>query len=248
MSRDAYYIGGIHAIKSALLSERPISKIFISSESNRGRIKEVLELAKERGILTQESHPKKLDEMVPDARHQGIVALTSPITFSSVDDMLQIAKEREEAPLLVIVDGVEDPRNLGAIIRSAEAFGAHGVIVPKRSSSPITSVTAKASAGALERVAIAQIGNVSQELERLKERGLWIAGLTLEDSVEINKEKLDGALAIVLGNEGKGVSRLVRKNCDFLLRIPMLGEVGSLNVSVAAGVALYEIRRQRQEA
>ena len=243
--KDNYYIGGIHAIESAIQSERPISKIFISSERNKGRLHDLLKLAKGSGILIQETNPKKLDEMVPDIRHQGIVALTSPVVFHSTEEALELAKSRGENPFLVIVEGIEDPRNLGAIIRSAECFGVHGVIIPKRSSSPITSVVAKTAAGALERMYIIPVGNLSQELDRLKKMGVWIAGLALEDSSEMSKENLTGPIALVLGNEGKGISRIVRENCDFLVRIPMKGEVGSLNVSVATGIGLYEVTEQR---
>lgn len=247
MEKDNYYIGGIHAVESAIQAGRPISKIFISSERNRARTHELLKLANENGILTQESHPKKLDEMAPEIRHQGIVALVSPVVFWSVEEMLDLAKSRNEDPFLVIVEGIEDPRNLGAIVRSAECFGVHGIIITKRSSSPITSVVAKTAAGALERVYLSLVGNLSQELERLKKAGFWIAGMALEDSKEMSMENLTGPIALVLGNEGKGISRIVRENCDFLVRIPMQGEVGSLNVSVAAGIGLYEVTEQRRK-
>ena len=243
--RDDYYIGGIHAVESAISAGRPISKIFISSEVNRGRVKELTQKAKNEGVLIVKADPRRLNEMLPDIRHQGVVALASPVTFKSIDEMLDLAKSKNEDPFLVIAEGVEDPRNLGAIIRSAECFGVHGVIIPRRSSSPVTSVVAKTAAGALERVWIAQVGNISQELEKLKRAGVWIAGMALENSREMSKENLTGPIALVLGNEGKGISRLVAEKCDYLVHIPMRGEVGSLNVSVAAGIGLYEIQKQR---
>ena len=160
--------------------------------------------------------------------------------------MLDIAASRKEDPLIVFLEGVEDPRNLGALIRSAEGFGAHGVVIPRRGASPLTAVAAKAAAGALERIPVAQVGNLSQEMEKLKKMGIWIAGLALEGSREITQENLKGPLVLVLGNEGKGLSRLVRERCDFLLLIPLAGEVGSLNVATAGAVALYEVQRQRR--
>lgn len=244
---SSYYIGGIHAVLSALEGERSISKIFVSSEIHKGRIKEIAALAKSKKILLQEARPQKLDEMLPDIRHQGIIALLAPIRYRDIEDMVDLASERSEDPFLVIVDGVEDPRNLGAIIRSAEAFGVHGVIIPKRGASPITPVTEKTAAGALERMYVAQVGNIAQEIERIKKMGIWVAGLALENGAEMSTQKLDGPIALVLGNEEKGISRLVRERCDFLAYIPMNGQVGSLNVSVAAGIGFYEVRQQRKK-
>ena len=243
--KEVQYIGGIHPVESAVTSGRPMAKIYVS-ESTKARARAVLNLAREQGVVIQEVNSRKLDEMLPDVRHQGIIALISPVIFSSIDEMIESAKMKGEDPLLVMLEGIEDPRNLGAIIRSAECFGVHGVIIPKRNSSPVTSATAKTAAGALERMPIAQVGNFSQEIQKLKDQGLWIAGLALEDSREIKQENLKGPLVLVLGNEGKGLSRLVKEKCDYIVRIDMLGEVGSLNVSVAAGVSFYEVQRQRK--
>lgn len=243
---SSYYIGGIHAVLSVLQGERSVSKIFISSEVHKGRIKEIATLAKSQKIPLQEARPQKLDEMLPDVRHQGVIALLAPIRYRDIQEMVDLAASRNEDPFLVIVDGVEDPRNLGAIIRSAEAFGVHGVIIPKRGASPITSVTEKTAAGALERVFVAQVGNISQEVERMKKMGIWIGGLALDNATEMSAQRLDGPIALVLGNEEKGISRLVKEKCDFLVYIPMNGLVGSLNVSVAAGIGFYEVQRQRK--
>lgn len=239
------YIGGGHAVEAALLADRPISKIFISAAAAE-RFRSLTKLAKEKRVVIQETDSRKLNELAPDLRHQGVLALSSPVAYRTIDEMLDIAASRKEDPLIIFLEGVEDPRNLGAFIRSAEGFGAHGVVIPRRGASPLTAVAAKAAAGALERLPVAQVGNLSQEMEKLKKMGVWIAGLALEGSREITEENLKGPLALVLGNEGKGLSRLVRERCDFLLRIPLTGEVGSLNVATAGAVALYEVQRQRR--
>lgn len=238
-------VGGFHAVEAMLRSERSISKILISDSVQKRRT-EIFTLAKEKGIVVQEVPSKKVNDLLPGAKHQGIIALVSPVQFHEIDEMIDLARKRNEDPLLILLDGIEDPRNLGAVVRSAECFGAHGIIIPKRGASPITSVVETASAGALERVMVAQVGNMSQTIDRLKKEGLWTVGMILnEQSSVITKAELSIPLVLILGNEGKGISALVQKKCDFLLHVPMRGDVGSLNVSVAAGIGLYEIQRQK---
>ncbi|GIO15274.1 23S rRNA (guanosine(2251)-2'-O)-methyltransferase RlmB [Cohnella xylanilytica] len=229
----------------ALKAGRALNKIWVSNQAQRSLVQPILEEAKSRGVVVQFADKKKLDSLAPDVQHQGVVAQAAAVSYAEVDDMLELAAERGEAPLLVLLDEVEDPHNLGSILRSADCTGAHGVIVPKRRSASLTAVVAKTSAGAVEHVPVARVANLAQTIDKLKEAGVWIAGADAAATQSAYKANLTGPLAIVIGSEGKGISRLVREKCDFLISLPMFGKVNSLNASVAAGVILYESVRQR---
>jgi 23S rRNA (guanosine2251-2'-O)-methyltransferase len=227
---------------------RSLNKIFLSNQAQRHLIQPIMEEAKARGIVVQQVDKRKLDQLVPDLQHQGVVAQAAAVSYAEVDDLLALAVERGEPPLIVLLDEVEDPHNLGSVLRTADCTGVHGVIVPKRRSAGLTAVVAKTSAGAVEYVRVARVANLVQTMEKLKAAGLWIAGADAGAKDGFYETNLTGPLAIVIGNEGQGLSRLVRERCDFILSLPMFGQINSLNASVAAGVILYEVVRQRQQA
>jgi 23S rRNA (guanosine2251-2'-O)-methyltransferase len=242
------YLAGKHPILEALKSGRSINKIFVSNQAQRHLVQPIMEEAKTRGIVVQQVDKSKLDRLVPDLPHQGVVAQAAAVPYAEVDDLLALAAERGEHPLIVLLDEVEDPHNLGSILRTADCTGVHGVIIPKRRSAGLTAVVAKTSAGAVEYVRVARVANLVQTMEKLKAAGLWIAGADAGAKAGFYETNLTGPLAIVIGNEGQGLSRLVRERCDFILSLPMSGQINSLNASVAAGVVLYEVVRQRQQA
>jgi len=244
---DEQWIAGKHPVLEALRSGHALNKIWIAEHLQRTQVAAILEEAKTRGVVVQTADKHKLDQMVPGIPHQGIVAQAAAATYVEVDDLLALAAERGEAPLLVLLDEVEDPHNLGSVLRTADCTGVHGVIVPKRRSASLTAVVAKTSAGAVEYVPVARVSNMTQTIERLKEAGVWVAGAAGEAQTDVYRANLTGPLAIVIGNEGRGLSRLVRESCDFLVSLPMMGRIHSLNASVAAGVILYEAVRQRRE-
>jgi 23S rRNA (guanosine2251-2'-O)-methyltransferase len=242
------YLAGKHPVLEAMKAGRSINKIFMSSQAQRHLVQPIMEEAKARGIVVQQVDKSKLDRLVPDVQHQGVVAQAAAVAYAEVDDLLARAAERGEAPLIVLLDEVEDPHNLGSVLRTADCTGVHGVIVPKRRSAGLTAVVAKTSAGAVEYVPVARVANLVQTMEKLKAAGLWIAGADAGAKDGFYETNLTGPLAIVIGNEGQGLSRLVRERCDFILSLPMVGQINSLNASVAAGVILYEVVRQRQQA
>jgi len=239
------YLAGKHPVLEAMKAGRPLNKIFISSQAQKHAVQPIMEEARARGIVVQQVDKRKLDQLAPDMQHQGVVAQAAAIAYAEVDDLLALAAQRGEAPLLVLLDEVEDPHNLGSVLRTADCTGAHGVIVPKRRSASLTAVVAKTSAGAVEHVPVARVANLVQTMEKLKEAGIWIAGADAGAPAGFYETNLTGPLAIVIGSEGKGLSRLVREKCDFILSLPMFGKINSLNASVAAGVILYEAVRQR---
>ena len=239
-------ISGRNAVKELLASGRDIDKIFVARGDREGSIVALASEAISRKIPLIEADRKKLDMLCGHNRHQGIVALAAERSYATIDDMLALAAEKEEAPLLVIADGIEDPHNLGALMRCAECAGAHGLIIPKRRSVGLTSVVAKASAGAIEHLPIAKVTNLASTIEELKEKGFWIYAADM-DGAPHYKTDLRGAAAIVLGREGFGISRLVKEKCDFVISIPLYGKVNSLNVSAAAAVILSEAARQRKD-
>ena len=246
-----FLVFGRNAVKEAIKAGRSIDKILVQTEPD-GSLREILALAREARIIVHEVNRKKLDEIClpfghggKTANHQGIAAYTAGVEYCEVSDILALAKERNEAPFVVVLDGVEDPHNLGAIIRSADCAGAHGVILGKHRSAPVTAAAVKASAGAAEYVPIARVTNITAALEELKQAGLWVAGADMAGESAYKKD-LTGAFALVIGNEGEGLSRLVRERCDYLVSIPMKGHVDSLNAGVAAGILLFEKRRQDQ--
>ena len=236
---------GRNAVLEVLRSGRDIEKIMVQKGNVEGTIKRIVAQAAEKGVVIQEVSRQKLDELSQTKNHQGVIALCAVKEYSTIEDMLAVAAERGEAPFLVLCDEISDPHNLGAIIRTAECVGAHGVIIPKRRSAGLTAVVDKASAGALEHMAIARVPNLVAAIETLKKNGLWIYGTAAEGSNELWKTDLTGPACIVIGSEGSGISRLVREKCDFLVSIPLHGQISSLNASAAAAVLLYEALRQR---
>ena len=239
-------IEGRNPIIEALRSDRPIDKLMISNTSKEGSIKKIIGMAKEKNVVIQYVDKHKLDEISTSHSHQGVIAVVSDYKYYELEDLLAIARERGEDPFFIILDEITDPHNLGTIIRTADAVGAHGVIIPKRRSVHITSVVAKASAGAVEYVPVCKVTNRANTIKQLKKEGLWIAAADMDGGV-FYEQDLTGPLALVIGSEGFGVSRLVKQNCDFVVKMPMIGNVSSLNASVAGGILLYEIFRQRMK-
>ena len=236
---------GRNALTEALRSGRTIDKVFIAAgETDRG-LQRLAAQAKEAGAVVVPVDRRKLDQMSVSHSHQGVIALAAAREYFSVDDILETAAQRGEAPLIVICDELSDPHNLGAILRSGECAGAHGVIIPKRRSVGLTAVVAKASAGAVEYMKVARVTNISATIEELKEKGVWIFGTAAEGSIPMYQADLKGPTAIVIGSEGDGMSRLVREKCDVTVSIPMRGNITSLNASAAASILLYEAVRQR---
>ena len=237
---------GRNALTEALRSGRTVDKVFIAAgETDRG-LQRLAAQAKEAGAVVVPVDRRKLDMMSTTHSHQGVIAVAAAREYFSIDDILQEAENRGEAPLIVICDELSDPHNLGAIIRSAECAGAHGVIIPKRRSVGLTATVAKASAGGIEYMKVCKVGNINNAIAELKEKGVWIFGTAAEGSVPMYQADLTGPAAIVIGNEGDGMSQLVRKNCDMLVHIPMKGRITSLNASAAASILLYEAVRQRR--
>ena len=236
---------GRNALTEALRSGRTLDKVFIASgETDRG-LQRLAAEAKEAGAVVVTVDRRKLDMMSTTRAHQGVIAYAAAREYFTIDDILQEAADRGEAPLIVICDELSDPHNLGAIIRSAECAGAHGVIIPKRRSVGLTAVVAKASAGAVEYMKVCKVSNINNAIAELKEKGVWVFGTAAEGSIPMYKADLTVPAAIVIGSEGEGMSRLVQKNCDVTVHIPMKGRITSLNASAAASILLYEAVRQR---
>lgn len=236
---------GRNAVTEALKSGRTIDKVFVAAgDTDRGLARLAAE-AKAAGAVVNTVDRRKLDQMSVTHAHQGIIAMTAAHEYATIDDMLALARERGEAPLIVICDELTDPHNLGAILRTAECAGAHGVIIPKRRSVGLTAVVAKASAGAVEYMKVAKVSNVVAAIRELKEKGVWVYGTAADGEAAMYEADLKGPAAVVIGNEGQGMSRLVGENCDQKLRIPMKGRISSLNASNAASILLYEALRQR---
>lgn len=236
---------GRNPVMEAIRSGRSIDKILIKKGKYEGSVIPIIKKAKSAGIVIQEVDRGKLDVVAEGENHQGIIAYVSAYEYAAVSDILDRAAEKNEAPFVIICDRITDPHNLGAIIRTANCVGAHGVIIPKRNSAGLNSIVAKTSAGAVEYTPVAKVTNISKTIDDLKKRGLWIAGADM-DGEEMYKVDLKGALGLVIGSEGEGISRLVREKCDFIASIPMGGDINSLNASVAAGVLMYEALRQRK--
>ncbi|RUT27838.1 23S rRNA (guanosine(2251)-2'-O)-methyltransferase RlmB [Paenibacillus zeisoli] len=241
------WIGGKHSLLEALRAGRTINKILIAEGAQKHLTQPIIAEAKKNGIVVQHVDKRKLDQMVPDLQHQGVAAQVAPYAYVEVEDLLAKAAEKEEAPFLLLLDEIEDPHNLGSILRTAECTGVHGVIIPKRRSASITSTVSKTSAGAVEYVPVARVTNLAHTIEQLKEAGVWVVGTDVTAKEEIyNNGVFTGPVAIVIGNESKGMGRLIREKCDVLLKLPMVGRLNSLNASVAAGVIMYETLRRRQ--
>ena len=236
---------GRNALQEALRSGRTIDKVFVASGDIDAGLQRLAAQAKEAGAVVVPVDRRKLDQMSTTHNHQGVIALAAAREYFTIDDIVQEAADRGEAPLIVICDELSDPHNLGAILRSAECAGAHGVIIPKRRSVGLTATVAKASAGAVEYMKVAKVTNINAAMEELKEKGVWIFGTAAEGSIPMYKADLTIPTAIVIGSEGDGMNRLVRKNCDVIVHIPMKGKITSLNASCAATILLYEALRQR---
>lgn len=239
-------IFGRNPVMEAVKSGRAIESVIVARGNRSGAIAAILAKAREKGIVIKEVDPKKLDYMTGMASHQGIAATASVKEYSTVEDILNTAKEKGEDPFIIILDEIEDPHNLGAIIRTAECAGAHGVIISQRRSAGLTFAAGKASAGAVEYMNVARVVNIPNVIDKLKENGIWVYGADMDGEL-YTSAPLTGPIAIVIGNEGKGIGPLVRKKCDGVVSLPMTGKISSLNASVAAGVLAYEIVRQRTD-
>ncbi|BAR86920.1 MULTISPECIES: 23S rRNA (guanosine(2251)-2'-O)-methyltransferase RlmB [Bacillus cereus group] len=240
------YIIGRNPVIEALRSGRDINKIWIAEGAAKGQVQIVLALAKENKIILQHAPKKKLDQLV-EGNHQGVIAQVAAYQYAELEDLFKVAEKRNEDPFFLILDEIEDPHNLGSIMRTADATGAHGIIIPKRRAVGLTASVAKASTGAIEYIPVARVTNLSRTIDELKERGLWIAGTDAKGKTDYRN--LDGTMSIglVIGSEGKGMSRIIGEKCDFLITLPMVGKVTSLNASVAASLLMYEVYRKRHE-
>jgi len=229
---------GRQPVREALLANRPINKLFLAKGAKD--LGPILDLARERGVVVEWTHRAKLDKLSGGRIHQGVIAQVAPYHYAELEDLLTA-----EEPLLLILDGIEDPHNLGSLLRTAESVGASGAVIPKRRAAPITPTVEKAASGALAHLPVARVSNLAQTIDALKEHGLWVVGCDMDGEQTLWEADLTGSLAVVVGSEGSGVSRLVKEKCDFIVRLPMLGKISSLNASVAGGIVLYEVMRQR---
>ncbi len=242
---DGFQLEGRNSVLEALNHNKTIDKIFVKKGEIEGTLKVIVAKALERGIIVQEIDKIRMEQMKRTNNPQGIIALCPAHEYCEVEDILENAKKRGEEPFVIILDEITDPHNLGAIIRTADIAGAHGVIIPKRRAASLTAIVSKTSSGALEYVPVARVNNITKEIEKLKKNGLWIACADLKGT-ECFKADLKGPIGLVIGNEGAGVSRLVKESCDYSVKIPMYGNIESLNASVASGVLMYEVVRQRK--
>ena len=236
-------VAGRNAVLELLKSDKDINKIFIERGEKHGSINEIVARAREAKVVLVEVEKSKLDLYAEN--HQGVVAIVPPFNYCEIEDILEVAKEKEEDPFVLILDGIEDPHNLGAIIRTAETAGVHGIIIPKRRTAQVNSTVAKVSAGATTYVKVARVNNIVDSIRKLKDAGLWVIGTDGDAETMYYNQDLKGPLAIVIGSEGFGMGKLVKENADILIKIPMKGEITSLNASVSAGIVIYEAVRQR---
>lgn len=236
---------GRNAVIEALKSDRTIECVYVSKGDLEGSIKVALGLAKDRGVVIKEADRRKLDTMCDGLNHQGIVARVTPFKYCEVNDILEDAKRKEQQPFIVILDEIEDPHNLGSIIRTAELCGVHGIIIPKRRNVGVTSTVYKCSAGAIEHMKIAKVTNINATIDMLKEQGIWIYGADIDGKDYSYNTDFSGPCALIIGSEGKGISSLTLKKCDLLVKIPMIGKINSLNASVAGGIMMYEVLKGR---
>ena len=247
MSKDSEGLFGINTLLEALRSgSRDLDKVYVARGLHGKGIDEIVRISKSLGIYIHFESREVIDRLSGTAKNQGVFGVVAAKEYSSVEDILELSKKRNEKPFILILDGVEDPRNFGAIIRTAEGAGVHGIIIPKHRSSGLTDVVARTSAGAIEYIHIAKVTNIAQTIDWLKGQGVWIYGLDMDGDKEYDKVDYPESLAIVIGGEGKGIRELVRKACDEIVRIPLFGKVSSLNVSVAAGVILFEMTKKRR--
>lgn len=244
--KDVYVVGR-NPVLELLKTDKEIDKIYILKGDLQGSIKKIIGAARDKNIIVQEVDKFKLDSMADGNAHQGVAALVTGFEYSTIEDILNKARGLNQKPFVIILDGIEDTHNLGAIIRTAECAGVHGVIIPKRRSARVNQTVYKASAGAVEHMLVADVSNISNAIEELKKNGLWIYGADMDGESFYFDTKLDGAIALVIGNEGKGISRLVKEKCDVIVKIPMVGNISSLNASTSAAILIYEVVRQSHE-
>lgn len=238
-------VEGRNAVIELLESGRSINKIFVSNGEKNGSINKILAMARDKKVIVAEVNKNKIEEMACSDNHQGVIAIVPPYEYCDIDDILDCAKQRNEDPFILILDGIEDPHNLGAIIRTAETAGVHGIIIPKRRAASVNSTVTKVAAGAVEHMNIARVNNINEAIRYLKEKDVWICGTDIDTKTYYYDQDLTGSLAIVIGSEGFGMGKLVKDNCDFLVKIPMKGKITSLNASVSAGIVVYEAVRQK---
>ena len=238
-------VEGRNAVIELLESGKDINKLYITRGEKNGSINKIMALAKENKVVIVEKDKKQMEEMAQTDNYQGVIAIVPPFEYCEIEDILNYAKDKEENPFVLILDGIEDTHNLGAIIRTAETAGVHGIIIPKRRAASVNSTVSKVSCGAVEYMRIARVNNITDSINKLKEEGLWICGTSISAHKYYFNQDLTGPLGIVIGNEGKGMSDLVEKHCDFLVKIPMMGKVESLNASVSTGIIVYEALKQR---
>ena len=236
---------GRNSILEALRANRTINKLFVIKGEREGSIRQIVAMAREKGIIVTEVEKSALDSMSSSRSHQGVIAFVAVKEYVEVDDILQLAQEKGQPPFIIILDEIADPHNFGAILRTANAVGAHGVIIPKRRAIGLTSAVSKASAGAVEYVPVSRVTNVAQTIEYLKKNNVWVVGTDATGEKAFYESDLKGPLALVVGSEGEGMGKLIREKCDFVVNIPMQGEISSLNASVAAAIVMYEILKQR---
>lgn len=242
MSKE--FIAGRNPVLEALRSDREINKIWIAEGAQKGPVQQIIKKAKEKNVLVQFVPKQKIDQM-SEENHQGIVASVAAYDYAELDDLFANAEKSGEEPFFLILDEIEDPHNLGSIMRTADAVGVHGIIIPKRRAVGLTAAVAKASTGAIEYIPVVRVTNLSRTIDELKERGVWIAGTDAKGADDYRQFDGNMPLGLVIGSEGKGIGRLIREKCDFLIQLPMAGRVTSLNASVAAGVLMYEVYRRR---
>ena len=238
-------IEGRNAVLELLESGKDINKIFIEKGEKHGSINKIIGIARDRKIVMVEKDKRQMEEMAQTENYQGVIAIVPPFEYAEVDDILNLAKERGEKPFVLLLDGIEDPHNLGSIIRTAETAGVHGIIIPKRRAASVNSTVNKVSAGAVQHMKIARVTNLNDTIRELKEAGLWIIGTDMDAKTYYYDQDLTDAICVVIGSEGYGMSRLVKENTDILIKIPMKGKITSLNASVSAGIVIYEAVKQR---
>lgn len=238
-------IEGRNPILEALRAGREIDKLLVAKGEKQGSVREIIGMAREKRIVIQEVDRRKLDEIAQSGAHQGVIAIVPAQHYVEVEDILMAAKAKGEAPFIIILDELNDPHNLGSLLRTADATGVHGVIIPQRRAVGLTAVVSKASAGAIEYVPVARVVNLARTIDWLKEQGVWVAGADMDGRQHYFEADLKGPLAIVIGGEGHGVGRLIKEKCDFLVQIPMRGKITSLNAAVAGALLMYEVYRQR---
>ena len=248
IQKEKYYddqVEGRNSVLELLESGKDINKIFVTRGEKHGSINKIIAKAREKKVIIVEKDKRQMDEMAQNQNYQGVIAIVPPFEYCEVEDILEESKNKNEEPFVLILDGIEDPHNLGSIIRTAETAGIHGIIIPKRRAAGVNSTVNKVSAGAVEHMKIARVTNISDSIQKLKDAGLWICGTDINTDKYYYDQDLKGALGIVIGNEGSGISSKVKNNCDFLVKIPMKGKVTSLNASVSTGIIIYEALKQR---